>query len=352
MKKALIFIFLIGSSLVSQPLFSQEKKTVKDRLEVLEKQKEQLVTSEKEALKAEVVAINKKHSQGLISFEEAEKQKREAAELHALNIDNKLAIIENSIALLIRENGNELIDEENLSTQLVLNYKGEDKGIKISTHKNREKEDVRTNSDLIIAFGLNNAIFENESLNDSPYKTGKSRFFEIGWAWSTRVFEDTNAVRFKYGFAFQYNGLSPKNNQYFVELGDQTVLEEFPMDLKKSKFRMTNLVFPVHFEFGPSKKIQNEHNFRYSTHNKFKFGVGGFAGFNLANLQKLKYSDNGDRIKEKNRNDFNTVDFVYGLSAYVGKGDTSLYIKYDLNPVFNNALIEQNNISLGVRFDL
>ena len=30
---------------------------------------------------------------------------------------------------------------------------------------------------------------------------------------------------------------------------------------------------------------------------------------------------------------------------------TSLYLKYDLNPLFENNTIDQNNISLGIRFD-
>jgi len=45
---------------------------------------------------------------------------------------------------------------------------------------------------MVLAFGLNNAIVEGESFDDSPYKIGGSRFFEIGWAWKTRVFKNSN----------------------------------------------------------------------------------------------------------------------------------------------------------------
>ncbi len=44
-------------------------------------------------------------------------------------------------------------------------------------------------------------------------------------------------------------------------------------------------------------------------------------------------------------------DFIYGVSTYIGYKETSLYLKYDLNPMFKNNAIKQNNISLGVRFD-
>ncbi len=351
MKRAVIFLFLLWNSIVCQQVFSQDTKTLKDKLEVLELRKNQVITNEKEALKKEVIEINKRQAQGEISLEEAIQQKKESAELHALNIENKLAILENSIALLNREGVNN-DSEEDMSTAFLANFEGENEELKTSTPKNREKIDIRTYSNLVLAFGLNNAIIKGESLNDSPYKVGGSRFFEIGWALSTRVFNNSNAVKLKYGLSLQYNGLKPKDNMYFAEDGDQTVLEEFPENLKKSKFRMTNLVFPIHFEFGSSKKIESDQNFIYYTSSNFKIGVGGYAGFKLGNLQKLKYNQDGDRMKEKSRKDFNTNNFIYGFSAYVGKDDVSLYVKYDLNPIFNKATIDQNNVSLGIRFDL
>ena len=42
---------------------------------------------------------------------------------------------------------------------------------------------------------------------------------------------------------------------------------------------------------------------------------------------------------------------LYTVSAYLGYGQTSLYVKYDLNPMFKNNNIDQNNVSLGIRFD-
>jgi hypothetical protein len=112
------------------------------------------------------------------------------------------------------------------------------------------------------------------------------------------------------------------------------------------------LVFPVHFEFGPSKRIDKDTYFRYSTDNQFKIGIGGYAGFNIGTRQKLKYELDGERIKEKQKRDFNTSNVVYGLSGYIAFGDTALYVKYDLSPIFKDQVIDQNNISIGVRFDM
>ena len=219
--------------------------------------------------------------------------------------------------------------------------------------KKELKYDRRTYSDFVIAIGLNNVIMEGQSIQDTPYKVGGSRFFELGWQWRTRVFKNSNFMRLNYGVSFQFNGLKPKNDQYFVlDSNNQAVLEEFDVDLDKSKFRMDNLVFPVHLEFGPSKYKKSDKTVRYSIHNKFRLGVGIYGGFNLATRQKLKYKRNGENIKEKFKRNYNTNDFVYGLSAYAGFDGALLYVKYDLNPIFKNAVVKQNNISLGLRFDL
>ena len=81
-------------------------------------------------------------------------------------------------------------------------------------------------------------------------------------------------------------------------------------------------------------------------------GLGGYGGFNIGTRQKLKYNREGEDIKEKLKRDYNTSDLIYGLSAYIGFGKHLLYAKYDLNPIFKDAAIEQRNISLGLRFDL
>ena len=122
--------------------------------------------------------------------------------------------------------------------------------------------------------------------------------------------------------------------------------------MKKAKLRTTNLVFPLHFEFGPSKKIERDNYYRYSTRNRFKLGVGGYVGFNLATLQKLKYSMDGRDIKDKFKGGYNTSEFVYGLSGYIALYDVAVYVKYDLSPIFKEQAIEQNNISVGLRFDM
>jgi len=349
-----LMVFILSFSV--QLMNAQESVTKSESIDMLIKLKKTVEQEEREALKTKVEAINQRLDKGEISQNEANLLKKEAAEKHALNIENRIAIIDNKIELLKR-NGYVFEDKTRDERGLIRIGRGDETSESfIFIGKQRDDKpyryDKRTTSDFVLAFGLNNAIIEGENFDDTPYKIGGSRFFEIGWAWKTRVFQNSNFLRIKYGYSFQINGLKPKDNMYFTQNGDETMLEEFPSELKKSKLSITNLVFPVHFEFGPSKRIDRENYFRYSTRNQFKIGIGGYAGFNIGTRQKLKYSVDGEKIKDKMKKSFNATSLVYGLSGYIAFDDTALYVKYDLSPIFNDQVVKQNNISLGVRFDM
>ncbi|MDT0555773.1 hypothetical protein [Patiriisocius hiemis] len=355
MKTFILHAALAVATLTMSIAYGQETKE-KTQIEILKETKQQIITEEKAALKKAVEQINSKLENNEISSTEADNLKNEAAQKHALNIENRLAIIDNKIALLER-NGTDNNTQVGAKVELFADGDNEEAdsffGVRVTNNDSddRRKYDRRTKSLFVFSFGLNNVLIDGQSLDDSPYKVGGSRYAELGLAWSTRVFKESNWLRFKYGFSFQFNGLKPTDNRVFVDTGDQTELQTFPVDLDKSKFRMDNLVFPVHFEFGPSKKIEGKNYFRYSTHDKFKFGIGGYAGFNLGTRQKLKFEENNEDVKQKLKANYNTNNFIYGLSGYIGYSDISLYVKYDLNTIFKNNPVKQRNISLGVRWD-
>lgn len=332
----LLLSFLYVSNVLGQDGYER-------RIENLIAEKDKVVRHEKDALKIEVEEINHRLKEGDITKSEADEEKKTAAAKRALNIENRIAIIDNEIELLERNKGevaNRSYEDDYWFDRW---WNDDDPPVKY---------DRRTYFDLVLAFGLNNALIDGQSLENTPYKVWGSRFFEIGLAWRTRVFKNTNLLRIHYGLSFQFNGLKPENNQYFVTNNGQTELEEFQYELVKSKFRMDNLVFPVHFEFGPSRFSQSVKKVRYHIRHQFRVGIGVFGGFNMSARQKLKYYGDGQKVKAKLKRGYNTSNFIYGLSAYMGVGCAQLYIKYDLNPIFKDATIDQHNISLGLRFDL
>lgn len=349
MRTSTLYFLIVIMTLLTQNLLAQEDDQFKEKIEALQELKTKITNTEKEALKFEIEQINKRLDKEEITFEEARNLKESAAKKRALNIENRIAIVDNKIALLSRNESDTILDVDDETFNITINGRNI-----VTTQKRKEaiRYDRRTYGDPVVAIGLNNTIIDGQSIEDSPYKIAGSRFFELGWAWRTRVFKNSNALRFHYGLSFQFNGLKPKGNQYFVNNNGVAELEEFEFDLNKSKLRMDNLVFPIHFEFGPSKFSETEEKIRYSLTNKFRFGIGGYAGLNIGTRQKLKYKVDGNQVKDKLKRGYNTSNFVYGLSAYAGFDGVQLYVKYDLNPIFKNALVEQRNISLGLRFDL
>ena len=331
----------------------QAQETDLEAIAALRVEKQTIIDQEKDALKAEVEAINTQLEDGDISQTEADRLKTEAAQKRALNIENRVAIIDNKIALIERNGmANAGVDTE---TDGDIDDDDVDDtffGVTIYTSDDhRRRYDRRTKTELVFAFGLNNAIIEGQSIDDSPYRIGGSKFTEIGFSWKTRVFKNSNWLRFKYGFSFTWNGLKPTDNRYFVDTGEQTELQVSEFNLDKAKLRLDNLVIPIHFEMGPSRRIDRDNYFRYNDDRSFKVGLGGYAGFNLGTRQKLKYEDNGEDVKEKIKGNYNTNNFIYGLSGYIGWGDFSLYCKYDLNTIFKDNPVDERNISLGLRWD-
>ena len=348
-----VLIAIITNSVVAQDNY-------KDKIQDLKEQKEKITQEEKEALKDEVEVIDKRLERGSINAEEATELKEDAARRRALNIENRLAIIDNKIALLERNKDDDLGDddstidrEEETGVSIKID---DDVWIKIDDEEwdiftDKAKYDRRTYSDLVFAFGLNNAIIKGQSINDTPYKVWGSRFFEIGWTWRTRVFNNTNFMRFHYGFSFQFNGLKSQDNLYYVVDDEgKTVQAPFEYPLSKSKLRMDNLVIPIHFEFGPFKTTRSENRIRYSLKDQFRIGVGAYGGLNMGTRQKLKYDQDGSNRKTKIKGGLNSSPFIYGLSGYMGVNCFSVYVKYDLNPIFKSPSDEQRNISFGLRF--
>ena len=330
-----------------------------DKVSDLEADRAKIEDQEKAILKRGISKINKRLDAKEITAEEAENLKKEAAKTAALNIENRREIIDQKIKLLKRngydayqyardDEGDRLIlriggDENTSESVIFIGDRADDKP---------RKYDRRTTSDFVFAIGFNNVLIDGESIDDSPYKLGGSGFIELGYAWKTRIFDTTNFWRLKYGFSFQWNKFDTKDDNFLVNNNGEIGVQEFQGNLDKAKFRTTNLVFPVHLEFGPSKKIEKKDYYRYSTYKQVKFGLGGYAGLNLSNMQKLKFKENGDRIKNKEYDGFEVTEFIYGLSGYVALGDVALYVKYDLNPLFKNQTVDQNNISVGLRFDM
>lgn len=332
---------LFTCKIMAQQTFEERAKDIANRIE-------QITKEEKAALKLEVEAVNSQLQSGSITSSEADERKMHLAESRAKSIENRVAAAQAELNQLVKDKVDGRIKEEDsarFSLEISAPIKFVDKEKKM---RDSIKGESRTTSQFVFAFGLNN-LETNNSVAHSDFRVWGSHFYEWGITFNTRIMKNHNLLHAKYGLSLMYNNLRATDNRYFDEDGDQTNLVDSPIDLGDSRFRNVYLVVPAHLEFDFSGKK----NGIFQTHKSFRFGIGGYAGVNIKSKQILEFEDeDGNDVTQKTKGDFNVNNFIYGVSSYIGYKEISLYVKYDLNPLFEDNTIDQRNISAGIRFDL
>jgi len=321
--------------------FSERANAISDKIELITKQ-------QKDSLKMEVEAVNVQLEKSEITPAEADAKKQELAQKRADNIETLVAVEQQKLDDLVKDKVDGKIEEDKDGRRFSIRYDSKARSVKDSIKKQYEYK--RTQSQFVFALGVNRLM--NDGSADTENYKWRSDFYEVGVSWNTRILKENNLLHAKYGLSLQSNNLRPDNNQIFVKDGSQTILADAGRNIDVARLRYVNLVIPAHLEFDFTKKKMNGDKTYYPTHNSFRVGLGGYAGLNIKEKQILKFEDeNGNKVKQRTRGNYNVNDFVYGVSAYVGYGEFSLYAKYDLQPVFSNNEIDQNNLSLGIRFD-
>ena len=337
-----LLLFLFASKIVAQETFEAKAKTIALKIE-------NIIKDEKNALKIEVDAVNKELENGAITEQQADEKKMKLSEIRSKNIETKVSSAQEELKDLVQQKVDGKIESVDTTKTygrfLSLSIGGRE--LKNDTIKKGEK---RTTSQFVMASGVNNLVTD-KSFANSDFRYWGSHFYELGITYNTRILKNDNLLHFKYGVSVMYNNLRATNNRAFVVNGNQTNLETSSINICDSRFKNVYVVAPLHLEFDFSgNKIKDGKSF-FKTHQSVRLGIGGFAGARVKSKQILKYENDGRDVTERTRGNFNANDFIYGVSTYIGYKETSLYLKYDLNPLFSNNPIKQNNISLGIRFD-
>jgi hypothetical protein len=324
---------------VQQTSFEDRVKLVANKIAAITKE-------EKAALKIELEEVNKELEAGTISKAQADEKKLQIAETRSKNIETRVAVEQEILKDLVQQKVDGKIKERG-DYYFTISFPKDSSKVKFKRYNNGER---RTTSQFVFAVGVNNLVTDG-SVANSDYKYWGSHFYEWGVTGNTRLFKNDNLLHLKYGVSLMYNNLRPTDNRVFVANGSQTNLETFQYNLDDSRFRNVFMTVPLHLEFDFTKAKNSDGKTIFRTHKSVRFGIGGYGGFRIKSKQKLCFEVNGNDTDTKEKGDFNVNDFIYGLSTYIGYKQTSLYLKYDLNTLFKNNAVDQNNISLGVRFD-
>ncbi len=351
---ASLLLCLMASKLSAQESFESKARAIANKIEAITKE-------EKAALKAELESVNKELEAGTITKEQADNKKIKLAETRSKNIETRVGQAQEELKDLVQNKVDGKIESSDSIEVKGKKYKItfttidstyiDVKGIKRNyIRKKTIKGERRTTSQFVFAAGVNNLVTDG-SVANSDYRYWGSHFYEWGFTSNTRLFKNDNLLHLKYGMSVMYNNLRPTDNRLFVVDGNQTNLETSSVNLKDSRFRNVYLTVPMHLEFDFTKSKDKDGKKIFRSHESVRFGIGGYAGIRVKSKQKLCYELDGNDVSIKEKGSFNANDFIYGVSTYIGYKETSLYLKYDLNPLFKDNAIKQNNISLGVRFD-
>lgn len=156
----------------------------------------------------------------------------------------------------------------------------------------------------------------------------------LGLSWYSFKFENDNAVLSK-----------DENGVVFAEDIDPA------RNYSKSKISMSfvNGSFIPILDFGGYGK---KARFWDANSSKFRIGFGPYAGYRIGSHAKVVYKENGDKEKDKNKDNFSLENFRYGLRLQLGIRSTDLFFNYDLNELFtdqpNNPKL--NAFSFGIIF--
>lgn len=343
MKNVIIYLTILAC-LSATKLFSQELFCTK--AEIIANKIDRITKDEKAALKQEVEAVNVQLDTKTITQAQADSKKKTLAEAAAIAIENKVALQQEELKQLIQDKVDGKIKENDSVRRFTITF---------PSKKWKQKRDSipgerRTTTQFVFAMGLNNVV-TNRNINTSDFRYYGSHFYEWGFTSNTKLSKTSNLMHLKYGFSVMYNNLRPTDNRSFVDAGDQTNLEVNPIRQDDSRLKNVYLVLPLHFELDFTPVSDHKGKPYFKSHESFRLGLGGYIGTNLKTKQYINYDNDNYCTETMTKGDFNTSNFIYGLSTYIGYKETSLYLKYDLNPLFRNNAVKQNNVSLGIRWD-
>lgn len=146
-----------------------------------------------------------------------------------------------------------------------------------------------------------------------------------------------------WGAGVSIQDFSFENTRTRIEKGANSITftEDATITGRKSKISMShiNLHFVPTISFG-----------RYRA---FRIGLGGYAGYRIGAHAKYKFDDaEGDKQKEKIKDNWFINPFRYGVRATVGWDFFDLFFNYDLTELFEDdiAAPKLNPVTFGVIF--
>ncbi len=217
----------------------------------------------------------------------------------------------------------------------------------------KKRKPKRTEHNFLIDFGLNNYLsdgkFPDESNSLYTVKPIYSWYVALGGVNKTHVagplYVDWGANVSWYNFKFENTRTRIIKTDTGLDIYEDTRVNDPIKSKLVAPYVNVSLVPLLHF----GKKSRN--GFMEYDNDGFRIGLGGYAGYRLGGRTKAVYREDGDRVRDKNRDNFYLNNWRYGVRAQLGIFGVDVYANYDLNELFIPAKGPQlNAFSFGITF--
>lgn len=182
-----------------------------------------------------------------------------------------------------------------------------------------------------IEFGLNSFVDDKFSMS----RTAGEQFMDLNtgrswnFNWNIKQYSvgfGTNRLGLVTGIGLEFNNYHFDGDNNIQEVdGNIVTKDDYPSTLSKSKLRTTFLTVPLLFELQLLEAKRSKRIF---------ISGGVIGGLKLGSQSKVIYKLDGNRKKDKTKDDFNINPLRYGLTARIGYRALKFYANYYLTPFF------------------
>lgn len=212
--------------------------------------------------------------------------------------------------------------------------------------KQEERNNRAVHSNFNVDLGLNTWVNRESLVGGENYdlRPVGSRYLSLNWHYDIRVGEKGSPLHLVTGPELAFNNYMLDKNYRFFDVDGRTQISKDPENperqLEKSKLTVSSINLPLMATLNFKNK---------KGRNAFRIGAGGFVGYRLGSHTKIKYEQEGNTKKDKDRGSYNLSDFQYGLQGTIGIRGLDLFAKYSLNDVFkNNRGPQAQTLSFGI----
>jgi hypothetical protein len=182
-----------------------------------------------------------------------------------------------------------------------------------------------------VEFGINNFVNDKFSM----IRTEGEEFMDLNtghswnFNWNVKQYSigfGTNRFGLVTGLGLEFNDYHFDGDNNIQELdGNIVTKDDYPSSLSKSKLKTTFLRVPLLLEL----QLLNAKRSK-----RIYISGGVIGGLKLGSHSKVIYKVDGNKQKDKIRDDFNINPLRYGLTARIGYRALNLYGNYYLTPFF------------------